>query len=200
MFVVQDEDTRRYLPGPRMRAMSHEIELIARSRRPVEVLGQSTGMTAHVCVLDGPEVRYVHHWTPRARRAIGNRVGTRMPAHTTSAGKALLSISTHEQIRTMFPRRSLPRSTPATIDDRQVLFEELQAVRRVGYAKNVEESERGVVGFARPISNPRVPVAITVSAWLTDLQQQGRPSDSEKRIADALFEAGRELQHGYARS
>lgn len=199
MFVVQDEDTRRYRPGPRMVAMSAEIELVARSRRLVEALGRTTGMTAHMSVLDGPDARYIHHWTPKARRAIGNRVGTRMPAHVTSAGKALLSISTPEQIRKMFPHRSLPKPTPAAIGDRQALLEELQTVRRVGYARNVQESERGVVGFARPVANSGALVAISVSAWLTDLPRCGRDSEREKRIADALFEAGRGLQSVYTR-
>jgi DNA-binding IclR family transcriptional regulator len=194
MFVVQDEDTRRYLPGPRMGGMSYELELVARSRRLVEELGQSTGMTAHVCVLDGPEARYIHHWTPRTRRAVGNRVGARLPAHATSAGKALLSISTHEQLLKMFPNPSLPKPTPAAIGDRWALFEELQAVRRTGYARNIEESERGVVGYACPISLPRMLVAISVSAWRADVQKSGPAPKAEKRIADALFEAGRELR------
>lgn len=199
MFVMQDENTRRYQPGPRLTAMSYEIELIARSRRPVEALGRSTGMTVHISVLDGSEVRYVHHWAPpRAQRAIGNRVGTKMPAYSTSAGKALLSISPREQIRSMFPRRALPKSTPATIGDRQVLLEELHAVRRVGYARNVEESEPGVIGFASPISNSRLPVAIAVSAWLTDMRDHGRRSEREKRVVDALLTASGELQSRYA--
>lgn len=199
-FVAQDEDTRRYMPGPRMAAMSYEIDLITRSRRILEALGQSTGMTAHICVLDGREARYIHHWTPRAGRAVGNRVGTRMPAHATSAGKALLSISAPEHLRKMFPRPSLPKPTPAAIGDRQVLFEELRAVRRAGYARNIEESERGVVGFARPVANPRVRVAITVSAWLADMRQYGRDAQKEKQIAGALFEASEELQGCYAQS
>ncbi|WP_216895362.1 IclR family transcriptional regulator [Nocardia alni] len=199
MYVLQDEDTKRYLPGPRMVAMSDEIDLVARSRRLVEELGESTGMTAHICVLDGPDARYIHHWTPKARRAIGNRVGTRMPAHVTSAGKALLSISTPEQLRKMYPRRALPKPTPAAIGDRQLLLAELQTVRRTGYARNVEESERGVVGFARPVSKARVPVAISVSAWLADLQRGGRDSEWEKRIVDALYAASRELQSVYTR-
>lgn len=197
MFVLQDEDTRRYRPGPRMAAMSFELDLITRSRRLVEALGRSTGMTVHLCVLDGPEVRYIHHWTPSGRRATGNRVGTRMPAHVTSAGKALLSISTPEQLRKMFPHRSLPKPTPAAIGDRQVLLEEIQAVRRTGYARNIEESERGVVGFARPISNSRVLAAVSVSAWLTDMRQRGLDSQKEQRIADALYEASHELQRCY---
>jgi DNA-binding IclR family transcriptional regulator len=187
-FVVQDEDTRRYLPGPRMTTMSYEIEQVARSRRPLEALGRSTGMTAHIGVLEGREVRYVHHWTPPARTAIGNRVGTKMPAHATSMGKALLSISTLEQIQKLFPLQGLPQSTPATISDRQVLLEELGSVRRVGYAMNIEESEPGVVGFARSISNSRLPVAMSVSAWLTEMQN-GHRSEKEKHIADALFQA-----------
>lgn len=196
MFVAQDEDTRRYMPGPRLAAMSYEIDLIARSRRFIEALGQSTGMTAHLCVLDGQEVRYIHHWTPKAGRAIGNRVGTRMPAHATSAGKALLSVSPPEHIRKMFPCPSLPKPTPAAIGDLRVLLDELGAVRRAGYARNIEESERGVVGFARPVPSSRVRVAVTVSAWLADMRRRDRDSqrEKEKQIAGALFEASEELQ------
>jgi DNA-binding IclR family transcriptional regulator len=187
-FVVQDEDSKRYLPGPRMSGLSHEIDLIARSRPLVQKLGKTTEMTVHIGILDGGEARYLHHWAPGSKKAIGSRVGTQMKAHVTSAGKALLSSCPREQLLRIFPYSILETVTPSSIGDRLRLFEELQKTARSGYARNIEESEPGVVGLATAITHETAPIAIAVSAWRRDLPlERERVSETERRISHALM-------------
>ncbi|OUS91347.1 IclR family transcriptional regulator [Rhodococcus sp. NCIMB 12038] len=200
-FVVQDADSKRYMPGPRMSGMSDEIDLIAQSRGLVEWLGRSTGMTVHLGILDGRDVRYLHHWVPQTKRALGSRVGARMQAHVTSAGKALLAASPREKVVNIFPQSSLDRPTPAAIGDRLRLFEELQLVARTGYARNIEESEPGVVGFATAVSRRSQSVAVAVSAWLRDMPaERGRVSESEKRVTDVLLHVSAGLEARFSRA
>lgn len=192
-YVVQDEESKRYSPGPRMLGLSHEIQLIERSRSLVERLGRLTGMTVHLGVLDGRTVRYLHAWTPDERPAIGSRVGTSMLAHVTAAGKALLSETPQDRILRTFPEPVLPAPTPASISDRRALLAELQTVRRTGYARNLEESERGVLAFANAFSHSSQPVALTVSVWRKHMPIS-RDSEHEKRIAEALALAATRLE------
>jgi DNA-binding IclR family transcriptional regulator len=187
-FVVQDEDSKRYRPGPRMSGLSHDIDLIARSRGLVEKLGTATEMTVHLGILDGRDARYLHHWAPGSRKAIGSRVGTQMHAHVTSAGKALLSACPREQLLRIFPYSTLETATSTSIGDRLRLFEELHQAARSGYARNIEESEPGVVGLATAFSHRATPVAIAVSAWRRDLPlEHDRVSETERRISQTLM-------------
>lgn len=194
-FVVQDEDSKRYATGPRMCGMSHEIDLIAQSRGVVQELGRRTGMTVHLSVLEGREVRYVHHWAPDAKGALGSRVGSHMPAHVTSAGKALLAAVPPERVANAFPRASLAPSTPASISDRRRLLEEIRLVALTGFARNIEESEPGVAGLATAFSHRGQPVAISVSAWLKNFPlERPRSSEREKRVAEELLHASLSLE------
>ncbi|MRT44705.1 IclR family transcriptional regulator, partial [Xylella fastidiosa subsp. multiplex] len=67
------------------------------------------------------------------------RVGRRLPAHSTSLGKALLSTYSDEQVRKMLPE-TLPGLTENTITDREKLIEELHQVREQGFAVDREEN------------------------------------------------------------
>lgn len=193
-FVTQDTDSRRYLPGPRLSGLSCEIDIVTQSRGLVEKLGRATGWTVHIGVLDGQKMRYLHHWAPASKFAVGNRVGTVMPAHATSSGKALLSLSPRDQIVDTFPP-SLHAPTPAAISNRGQLFEELRAVRRLGYARNIGESEPEVVAFAVPILHSRLPFALNVSAWRQDIPvERGRVCPLEQRIVDLLSRARDSLE------
>lgn len=193
-YVAQDAETKRYRPGSRMLGLSHELELIERSRAVVAEVGERTEMTVHLGVLQGRQVRYVHAWSPEASHAIGSRVGTSMYAHATAAGKALLSTQPAKSLMRVFPGAALPSQTPASIRYRHDLLDELYTVRRTGCARNLEESERGVIGFAAPVNARRQYMALTVSAWTADFEP-ALGSRRERQIAGVLHRASSRLEH-----
>ena len=112
------------------------------------------------------------------------RVGRRLPAHSTSLGKALLSTYTDEQVRKMLPE-TLPALTEHTITDREKLIEELRQVRDQGFAVDREENTLGLrcFGVAIPYRTPaRDAISCSVPvARLTPAHEQ--------MVKDALFDA-----------
>src|SRR6185436_6128450 len=83
------------------------------------------------------------------------RVGRRLPAHSTSLGKALLATHSDEQVRKMLPE-TLASLTEHTITDREQLIEELRQVREQGIAVDREENTLGLrcFGVAIPYRTP----------------------------------------------
>lgn len=79
----------------------------------------------------------------------------RLPAHSTSLGKALLATHTDEQVRKMLPE-TLAALTEHTITDREKLIEELHQVREQGFAVDREENTLGLrcFGVAIPYRTP----------------------------------------------
>jgi DNA-binding IclR family transcriptional regulator len=95
----------------------------------------------------------------------------------------------------IFPYSTLQTVTPSSIGDRLRLFEELQKAARSGYARNIEESEPGVVGLATAFTHKTTPIAIAVSAWRRDLPlERERVLESERRISRALMHVASNLE------
>ncbi len=84
-----------------------------------------------------------------------SRVGRRLPAYTTSLGKALLSTYPDDKLSEHLPDQLLPM-TPRTITDRSTLLAELAVTRSRGYAIDREEILPGITcfGFALRYSDP----------------------------------------------
>lgn len=146
-FAVQDGH-RIYHPGPGLSLMAAEMRQSADLRvvaHPhLRALRDTVRETTHLIVLVGNGSRFIDAVEgPQALR-IGNRTGLLLPAHITSGGKALLAEIPVEQLRELYPR-GVPNANPNGISTLPDLLRQLAAVRRRGYAKNMEESERGVV-------------------------------------------------------
>jgi DNA-binding IclR family transcriptional regulator len=84
-----------------------------------------------------------------------SRVGRRLPAFSTSLGKALLSTYPDERIDAHLPDQ-LFALTPRTITDRAALLAELSETRSRGYAIDREENLTGIscFGFALRYLDP----------------------------------------------
>ena len=83
-------------------------------------------------------------------RLIGGRwwVGQRFPLHASSSGKVLLAEPRGGQIVEQLPGR-LPVCATQTIRTREALVEDLDGVRKQGYAITRDELEDGLLGIFR---------------------------------------------------
>ena len=89
--------------------------------------------------------------------------------HSTALGKVFLAYSSEQFVQKIMAE-SLPQYTARTIQDKQLLLEELVKVREQGYAVASNETIEGVTCIGAPIinANGKIEAAITVSgatAW-----------------------------------
>ncbi|SRR6266545_1142593 len=154
-FVLQDKPNGAYRPGP----VLNEIGLAAIGRidirlvaRPVlEELSEQTQETVSLSLLEGRNVRFVDGVeSPRSVR-VGNRTGLVLPAHCTAAGKAILAALPRIELARRYQDRELITRTPSSISTWEQLEEELEQVRRRGYALNGEEGEEGICAVAAAV-------------------------------------------------
>jgi len=114
----------------------------------METLMQSTGESVHLSVLDGREVVYVHKVEcPNPIRAY-SQIGGRSQAHCVATGKAMLAFRNPQWLTEI--SHDLSAATPHTITEPEKFLQEMQRVRRVGYAINRGEWPPGVNGLAPP--------------------------------------------------
>lgn len=109
----------------------------------------ATLATVHLAVRDRTEVLYVERLSGRTSVPIVSTVGSRLPMHATGVGKVLLAHAPQEvQAKVL---RSLPRLTPYTVTDPARLTEQLERVRRDGFATTTEEMTLGGCSLAVPV-------------------------------------------------
>lgn len=113
-------------------------------------LAVKVGETSSLATLDGSDIVYVAR-VPVSRAVITLNIGSRLPAHATSLGKAILAFSPAARIEEFLAEGSLEQLSPNTITDTATMRAELNAVRAQGYALNEGEREIGVVSVAAPI-------------------------------------------------
>ena len=116
-------------------------------------LRKATMQTVHLSILEGTDVLYIGILRGRESSALLSRVGGRLPAHATGAGKALLAFAPPEVVRRVI-ERGLQPCQPGTITDPSALLQELEAIRRTRVAYSTAEAGPGVTAAASPILTP----------------------------------------------
>jgi IclR family acetate operon transcriptional repressor len=157
-FVQQDPQTKAYLGGSALLeiglAMIGKLDVRSAAQPSLDLLVAETAETAHLVVLQPPNILFFDgRESPKAVRA-GLRLGVTLPAQCTSAGKAILAGLTNEEIRGLWQGYELTGLTPNSVVSWPALERELDQVRAAGWAGNHEESEEGLEAVAAAIRAP----------------------------------------------
>jgi len=108
-------------------------------------LHAATGESVNLGIRAGDEIVYVER-TSSGRSAVRvvHIVGARAPLHTTATGKLFLVDDGAQKVRDYAQRTGLPASTSASITTLEALDKELDKVRGLGVAFDLDEVENGV--------------------------------------------------------
>lgn len=108
-------------------------------------LHQELHETVNLSVRQGDEMVYVERLlSDRTAMRVVHLIGASAPLHITAAGKIFLVEDGPEKCREYAERTGLPVFTRNTIRDLGSLMKELERVRKLGYAFDNEEAEKGV--------------------------------------------------------
>ena len=165
---------------------------IARVAQPVlERISAQVHESSSLAVIDGDEIIYVARAATQRILSISISVGTRLPAASTSMGRAILAFSAPGFVDGFLARVRLTRHTPKTIVDRTAMRVELERIRRQGYALVDQELELGLRSLAVPVlradGTPVAAINVGVHVGRTDV-----PS-LKRHVLPVLQAAAREL-------
>lgn len=118
------------------------------------------------------------------------RIGQNAPIHSTSSGKVLLSALTDREILSIVDKVGLAKLTPNTITDVDVLMEEINRVRELGYSIDNEECEEGHKCLSVPVYDYSGAVAAAISVF-DDASRF--PDERIEDILPPLSDASREI-------
>ena len=148
-------------------AYLHEFSVRDVGRSAMRELSRQTGLTSQMAVLDHSDIVYIERQDARRKSglAVATDIGSRLPAHCTSLGKAMLAQLADEEIDHLYESTQLAARTRNSITSLARLKSDLALVRRRGFAVDMEETSEGIVcvGSAIVGSDGRPEAAISLS-------------------------------------
>ncbi len=155
-FVTHIAEERRYCLGVAAFEVgigyARQAPLQRIAHRPLALLVDRIGQSAHLAVPHGRDVLYVLEERAPGRAPLVTDVGVRLPAHLTASGRAILAAMPASQVRALYPDKGAfvdrhgrgPQSLSAL---RSVLSE----TRRRGYATEDGEVTPGFASVAAAV-------------------------------------------------
>ena len=164
-----------------------EDELVSHVAPSLDRLAAATGETVQQARLDGNQIVYLAKRESDHPVRLISAIGSRLPAHATALGKALLAARDDEALGHLV-KPPLPALTDRTITEWEPLHAELTATRARGYAVDDGEAAEGLRCFAVTVPAPHlrhgagIPTdAISVSVPSFRLDER-----REQKLVDAL--------------
>lgn len=165
-YVSRDPISSKYqLGGELVRLGQRALEssdVRAQARSVLVALHDRFNETVNLATYTDALVTYVDMIESDQGLRMAARVGVTEQMHSTSLGKAILSVLPTDELERVLAR-PLPRQTERTITDPEQLRVELEAIRRVGFAEDRGENEVGARCFGSPIFDHRGRVVAAVS-------------------------------------
>jgi DNA-binding IclR family transcriptional regulator len=192
-YLIRTE-SGAYLIGPRlsqMSARSNQGATLQAVARPILwELWKSTQETVNLAVLDQGTVLYVDVIESPHEFRLSSRVGTRRSLHVTALGKALAAFLSPEARDSTLSAISFQPATPKTIMNLVQFRQELERIRRQGFAVDDEEAVLGARCVSAPILNSdREPIAaVSVSGPVTRVSP-----NQVAALAEAVCDAARAI-------
>src|SRR5437016_5321205 len=183
-----------YLIGPRLAQMSargnQSATLQAVARPILWELWKLTQETVNLAVLDQGTVLYVEVIESPHEFRLSSRVGTRRSLHVTALGKALAAFLPAELRESILGSIAFQPATPRTIGNLVQFRQELDKIRRQGYAVDDEEAVQGARCVSAPILNSDgEPIAaVSVSGPVTRVSP-----NQDAALAGAVTSAARAI-------
>lgn len=171
-FLIRDEESGEYRVGAAALKLGWTyltgLELPEIAYPFLSDLRYRTGASVHMSVREGTEVVYVSRLAAQAALSSNIRVGSRLPAHASTMGRALLQDLEDEDLFELYrgTRELAPFSpdTPPTVVALRDLL--LKDARNDGVVVSRGYYEKGVVSVAAPIRDGRhrVVAAVNITA------------------------------------
>ena len=195
-FGYADTDGKYYWLLPSILRLGRSYLEAARLPRLVQPFLQrlsiQTAETANLSVIDGADVVYLSRSNSPRIVSIGFHPGARVPAHVVSAGYAILSTYSADELDAWIEAREFARFTPQTITDAKAFRDSIVAARGLGYWRIEQFIDAGLAGLAVALTDRKGRCAGAISITY---QMQVYPGDAAlTKLLPALKEVATVLR------
>lgn len=205
-YLERDPTTRSYRPGLKVLELGfgalNSLEIAQIAQPYLKSLSDACGETTNMSIRDGAEIIYVARYVTKQIISVNLQRGSRLPAYCTSMGKVqFIDCSRQELLELLGEGPYLQRSL-STITCLNELTEELDKVRRQGYAINDEELAVGLRSVAAPVRDygGKVVAAINISVPGSRISRQVLEEQLAPQVVDTARQISIALGASHSRS
>jgi IclR family transcriptional regulator, KDG regulon repressor len=197
-FLDRDEETRRYVLGVGLlkcaQSIQNNLQISQSAKLFLKEMAEYSGETANLAILRGTKMVIVDVVESPTEFRVSPPVGTMDLVTAKSNGKAVLAYLSEEDVKEIVKMVGLPANTRNSITKAKLFRNELAAVRKQGYAIDVEEFQAGISAVSAPILNSAGQVLGTLSIigpafrmTMEKLQRYGRKcADAASRLSSLM--------------
>lgn len=156
LFVIQDPQSRRYHLGPvvlRLGSVYDRFKGLSEVADPIlSYLSERTGETVYISVWEGNRAfPACQRGKPEGIYGRNNFIGKSIPINAGASAMLLCAFQPEDVVARLLAETELPRTTPNTITDRDLLLAELHRIRARGYALEDETFTPNVICLSVPV-------------------------------------------------
>lgn len=189
-LLDRNDATKQYALGIALIDYGHyvlgKLDITNAAKSFLKELAEYTGETANYSVLRGNQMVIVDSVESRIDLRVVPPIGTMNSLTTKSNGKAVLAFLPENQANRIIEAEGLPAFTKNSITDPKALLRELAAIRKRGYATDLEEFREGISAVSAPVfsSGGNVTGTLAVTAPAFRLTKE-KAQDYGKKCVDA---------------
>ncbi len=168
-YIEQNKATENYRLGLKALELGQtfikQMGLLRQAKPILEKMVEESNETSYVAIYKDNYIVYLDVVETNLTVRVVSRVGSRLPAICTAAGKVHMAFMTEEELEELLGKAKFAQITPTTIASAEAMREELAKVREQGYALDDEELDLGVRCISAPIRDytRRIVGAISIS-------------------------------------
>jgi IclR family pca regulon transcriptional regulator len=192
---IQKDGQRRYHLTPKILTLGHSyISGLAWqevAQYYLERLFKEVQETVNLSILEGSEMIYLFRIRKRKYLPFDIQIGTKLPVYCTAMGKVLMALGPSERTKPILKALEFKPLTARTITSLDKFMDELERVRKKGYAINDEELSIGNRSVGAPIMGKQgyAVAAINIAVPTTEYSR----SQMEKILAPQVIRTCREI-------
>ena len=196
-YIEQNKVTENYRLGLKTLELGQtfikQMGLLRQSRPVLEALVKECNETTYVAILKEAHIVYLDVVETDLTVRVVPRVGARLPAYCTAAGKVQIAYMTDEELENYLPTKEMKRYTPKTVVDKDELKKHLKVIAEQGYAIDDEEMDVGVKCVGAPIRDytRRIIGAVSISGPSMRFTDERL----EKELIPLVMRSGEEISH-----
>jgi len=159
----------------------------------LQELSEKLSETVDLSILVGTTIVFVDQVATRHQRLQAvSAIGAEFPAHSCAPGKVLLAALAQEDLTKLYAG-GMDMMTAHTMENMEELTDELNQVRKDGYASDKEEHSRGICAVSAAIrTDERRAAAVSIPV------PAQRFYDDEDKYVSAVLECCRDINAAYA--
>ena len=204
--AVRQLDQKTYVLGPRSLilalAIVDAVDIRQVSRPYLQQLCEVVNENTYLAVRSGSTVTYADRYEAGQNLSVVMKLGGARPLHGSSIGKLFATFNPDLRAKVL-AAPALDQLTKFTVTDRDVLADELDAIRDRGYSVSDGESVEGIIGLATPIfdATGAMSAAVHISAPRGRLSLDRLPLvvsemlQTGSAISEQLGATGQVLEH-----